>query len=370
LVVGNGLTLDLIRDHLRWPKESWNTQQLLGWRIGTPGRPGVPFLYWTPRLDAKLLELKHLGRGFRFFGELARDFKSKKEEWRAVKELIEAERREGRPFNPLRDEAERRSAAWRRSEESALYELEAQTRHWIIMAYSHFQEQVNHCDLSNWKWVRWFREHREELVTAVSFNYDLVLERALAAAGIVIDGWQAEYRGHPREHIIGMGRRAQLGPDRDYPQGSALPLFKPHGSVDFEGTHSIHQDDPLFQLRSGTVYDIDLAPPLTRLFYTHLLQPRTYAQIVLPQEYSPIRNFAWVEPGYDHFKDVGPTLDRCIFVGLSYWRYDRAEINFLLKHLNDDAEVLVVNPKMSRTFATAVRRRGLACNEWDPSKEL
>src|SRR5579864_2962955 len=142
LVVGNGLALDL---HQSQPGlKSWNPSNPLRWDIRAPGHPDRQLLDYLPRFREQI--------------DLARDGT------RAVPD-----------FEIFRKVAE--GLACRNDFDSCV--TVAEMRHFLAIAYSAFQLEVDKLDLISWPWQQFLRSLSKRLTVVVSFNYELVLERLL-----------------------------------------------------------------------------------------------------------------------------------------------------------------------------------------------
>lgn len=291
LVAGNGLCIDL-RRFLCPSLERWDTQKPLDWRLLTPGKQDTSLFKSLPRF-AKAIE------------------KTKQEEKKLSDfDIFDRISRHLARNSPLNFEEAFEKAA-----------LEEEMRHFLAIAYSHFQLHVDSHDIEGWSWLTWLRKSKRALVYIISFNYDLVLERALDKSGV-----QFRRFGVRKEN-------------------TGILMLKPHGSIDFdvEGIN-MPVGYPLENVASKNNF------PLRCLDESELLQPRTEVDIVLPKEYSPYLDFQWVGPGYKCFNEIGFSLTQCIFAGLSYWECDRQEIDFLLESLAPDVELIVANPKPPTEF--------------------
>lgn len=313
LIVGNGLSLDIV-DFLSNShpslKKSWNPQKPLSWILPTPEQLHIPFFPCSlPRLAAFVDKIKQEGKELSDFDIFERICKDIVENNEFHKPCIPA-------FGDRSDFYEAEAEKY-----LALSYIEAEARHFLAIAYSHFQLQLDSFDIKGWPWLEWINESNKELISIVSFNYDLILETALDKSG-------ATYR------------RFGICTEKN-----GIPILKPHGSIDFEVKGIMMPTG--YPLKNVAIRN-DF--PIKILAREELHRARTEADIVLPREYSPQAIFQWVNPGYVHFQEVGPTLTHCVFLGLSYWYCDQPEIDFLIKHLNQRTKIIVANPKPSKEF--------------------
>lgn len=216
--------------------------------------------------------------------------------------------------------------------------LDAEARQFLAFAYSVFQEEADKIGFANWRWINWLADHASMLKTAVSFNYDRILEKTANSAGI------------------------RLVPFAVAPAHEGVFLLKPHGSIDFEcDPHAISLPKSTYPLSNwATLNDV----PLIKLNSASLRQPRQEAFIALPAETSPYLNYQWVAPGYQTWKKFAGELSHCVFVGLSYWQCDRQEIDFIIDTLAKDTIVIVANPHPPVELLSRVVNSGRRLIEW------
>jgi hypothetical protein len=325
LIVGNGLSLDIVYFLSKSSpslKESWNPQKPLSWILPTPDQPHIPLLPCSlPRLAAFVDKIKREGKELSDFDIFERICKH-----------IEKNNESSKPYIPKSGDSYNKAAA---EKEFNLSCIEAEARHFLAIAYSHFQLQLDLLEIKGWPWLEWINESVKELISIVSFNYDLILETALDKSG-------ATYRR------FGI-----------YTENNGIPILKPHGSIDFEVTGIMMPTG--YPLKNVAIRN-DF--PIKILRREELNMVRTEADIVLPHEYSPLSTFQWVKPGYAHFQEVGPTLTHCVFLGLSYWDCDRPEIDFLIKHLNQRTKIVVANPEPPKKFMKQITSKFTAIELW------
>ena len=188
-------------------------------------------------------------------------------------------------------------------------------RHYICMAFSKFQIDFDKNDISDWNWVKLLRALKDNISYAVSFNYDLVLERVMECAGIT----------YSREGM--------------YSETSGVGILKPHGSIDFD-SKSIICNNTVYppQINSYKTNSI-----LERVDTNRLLYPRKEVAIILPNEYSYQTEYQWIDPGYKKIKTNGNKVTHIIIGGLSYCKQDRKEIDLIIDSLDENVKVIVIN---------------------------
>ena len=299
LIVGNGLAIDL-RQTVEPLLADWDTQRPLQWSIATPGQADQPFLEALPHFDKAIREVRETDPEIRDFDLIAK-----------VLDGLPSEK-----------------ASWTDDQG----ELVAEIRQFLAIAFSHYQEQVNQLNLEGWRWRSCIESIRDYVAVAVSFNYDLLLETLFQLCGI-----------QPRRFAL---REETTG----------VWLLKPHGSIDFA------PNDLDFSIAGRVGYPLPIVVDLNnysvrRLRESELTEPRLAADITLPSEYSPYGGFQWVRPGYEWFTIGGAFLTEVWIIGLSYWKCDRQEINYILRCVPRSAEIKVVNPKWDDDLIDYLRIR-------------
>jgi hypothetical protein len=317
LLVGNGLAIDFC-NFAGSQMHRWDPRKPLSWSLGTPGAPDIPLLDSLPRLAASLREprLKALGSDFARFGALSKR------------------------FAPAH-QASRKGA--RSSDDSDLSELaflEFQVRYFLAVAFSQFQDTVDTIPLFEWSWLRWIQQIRSRLVEIVSFNYDLIVESACECAGLIPYRFQA-------------GERVARG---------GVPVFKPHGSIDFDVSSNVLNLRWTFPLGNVAINGCDY--PVEVIPRNRLLAPRTAADIVLPFEYSVLSNVQWVAPGYSSLPDRFRRVDQLVLLGLSFSDVDRAEILYIIDAVPSEADIVVANPDPPHDLLNALDERGRFWTIW------
>lgn len=188
-------------------------------------------------------------------------------------------------------------------------------RHYICMSFSKFQIDFDKNDISDWNWVKFLRALKYNISYAVSFNYDLVLERAMECAGI----------SYSREGM--------------YSEISGVGILKPHGSIDFDSS-SIICNNTAYPPKINSYRTNSI---LERVDTSRLLSPRKEVAIILPNEYSYQTEYQWIKPGYEKIEANGKKITHLIIGGLSYCRQDRKEIDLIIDSLDENAKVIVIN---------------------------
>lgn len=210
--------------------------------------------------------------------------------------------------------------------EDELIEIEA--RHFLVGALSHLDSTiVRGLPLRFWRWTKWFASNSQDIAAIASFNYDLVVERTLLAAGL-------SYR-RPSINPLESGR---------------VVVCKPHGSIDF-GSQGISMpfDYPLRNAVSRNDF------PIQRI--EDLGNPRLDAEIVLPAEASSVVNFQWVAAARTEWGQAAGRARDLVLAGLSYWPCDREELDGLVNVVPTGAQVHVCNPVPNQIWIDQLKAR-------------
>lgn len=308
IIVGNGFSKDLRNNYMDTLRD-WDTSKPLSWKIEDPTHKDVPLLQTLSRLNSAISEAKERLQS-------ASDF-----------ELI----------NYVADQAQ----STPEDLEKGLLRTEIYI--FLSLAYSNFDIAVNALDTNLWKWQKFLNANKSNIIGAVSFNYDLILERTLRKLGLQIYAYGVQ----------------------EQPKG--LFVGKPHGSIDYEvgqGTISMPVQIP----PTNAVYRNDTS--LKRLHYLELQVPRIQCELVPPLEASMIRNFQWVAPIFSWIKSVSQNITRCIIIGISYSLPDRPEIDEILDSLNNKTEVIIANPHPPDDLKKALMSRSLKYQNWRKGPQL
>lgn len=293
LIVGNGLSISY--GHYSGLASKWDTQEPISWDISCPviGN-GNGFLNSLPSLK-KLTEKYRKITSFDIF--------SKALDKEVCRDLGVCNRKAT---------------------------LEA--RHFLTIAFSKYaleQKMVLEGNRS-WPWYNWIRNHKNEIRSVFSLNYDLLLES-------VFDDLRKQYFSLQVNH-----------------HGYGIPFVKPHGSVDFElapNTISCPVSYPLAGF-------IDLNnTPIIRLKKENLIYPRLQPLCIIPNEANRYLNYQWVAPANEWFNKELSSCTHCVFIGVSYFPCDRPEIDNIIDSLPSSAQIIVANPCPPKNFMEKVKGR-------------
>lgn len=210
-------------------------------------------------------------------------------------------------------------------------------RYYLSLAYSYANDIVLDRWEKHWRWEVWINKNYNRIVGVVSFNYDLVIEATLNKLSL-------------KYYRIG-------STEEDNPTG--IPIFKPHGSCDFDISNRAISMPPQLRLKNLTSLNEFIINGRGRVEIVSkekLLEPRTEADIVLPLEFSPQTQLTWVRQGYETVRQIAKTVDTCIIVGISYQPCDRQEINSIIDAIPANTKISLINPKSNAEFEGKLRR--------------
>lgn len=224
--------------------------------------------------------------------------------------------------------------------------LDSEVRHFLTLAYSNFDHSVSEQMLLHWPWRKWVRRHLRSIRAIISFNYETVFERAFQlSCGI---------------RLINAGVRHE----GDHPRTPAL--FKPHGSIDL-----IHAPS-MVDIATGYPTTHHLTRnnlPILQCDRDRYLEPRVEGFAVLPGEASPYRDFQWVSPLYENWQKFALSITHFVIAGMSYWECDRAEIDFLIKHLPPRTRIIIANPQPPLVLTSWLQEQGRDFECWTSDLE-
>ncbi|PEF04993.1 hypothetical protein COM97_18675 [Bacillus thuringiensis] len=216
---------------------------------------------------------------------------------------------------------------------------ECQLRRFLAMAYSHFQITVESYNMNDWKWVRWLKQNKKGLSCAISFNYDMVLERSLKVASVHYS------RIGTNEPTIG------------------IPILKPHGSIDFDIDRS-NINIPWESLWN-TATSLNDAGYVSVVPKFEWLLPRVEADIIPPSMHNYQKRLRWVKKMNSTYESKANELDALVIIGISYWDVDRQEIDFFLEKLPKTSTVYIMNPEPHPDLIKKLNSLGLSSKTFD-----
>lgn len=231
-----------------------------------------------------------------------------------------------------------------------------QTRRFIAFAYTQFfvtaRKLIN---FKEWKWTNWFQEYIDRISGIYSLNYDRFVEELLLYLKV------PHYRMASSEYI-------DLALSRNGLYFKAIPIFKPHGSIDF--------DAPLMNYNEKSWWNI--TTDLNALYWSEipyvetiplsynvceyenlLLRPRFQPDIIPPFCVNFYRDIPWVDYMYKRLKFFVSNISKLVCFGFSYSECDREEFNELLSYCNNkDLCIYDFNLSENEELKTAVENSG------------
>lgn len=324
LICGNGLTLDRVCE------------------AGLELDPSAPFEWPVPSPVGDGLLLDDLPELKRWLTE-QRDGSGSSDNFALIAELVSGSQY-GRAPLEWGDEDEATEAQGK-----ARDRIHQALRHYLAIAYSWFQKQVDQNSIQSWRWHEWLSERRRNVQTVLSLNYDLVVERLLTRNQVVYWYPYSAADWNPLEGTPGF-RSPRIGGSSINPHRNAgpIPVSKPHGSCNFESYMRIEWEgfeDDTYPLH-GVSWGADA--PLRILSRGELLQQREVADLVVPGEWSSFDaegiEITWVEEAKNEFIVSSRMAEVLIVVGCSYYPPDQPELRNLFQRLPRFEQVIVADP--------------------------
>lgn len=205
---------------------------------------------------------------------------------------------------------------------------ECHLRRFLALAYSKLQVEVEKYNYSNWSWVKWLYKHRKNIVCLISFNYDLILEKAFRMANV-----KNTYRR------VGV-----------FNEKAGIPVIKPHGSIDFEIPDGLigfgNEEDIWSSILSRNQYSIGGQGVIKSVPYYEWFKPRLQPDIIPPSQINYHKELGWVQDCFKTYSNVAKNggVDTFVIVGHSYAEVDRDEINDFISCLDRKSNFYIVNP--------------------------
>jgi hypothetical protein len=301
LVVGNGLAIDLTKE--RPGLEEWHPSQPLAWDVPNPCAPARQLIQDLPAAAAAIATVRAASTDpaladFAVFDRLEHVVTS-----------------------------------------SDRLETYCQLRHYLGLAYSAYQERADAVVADPaWSLGSFVGALAGDALGVISYNYDLTVERIVGARGLSL-------------HHLGLPGG-----------GVGLPLFKPHGSIDYTlGKHVFGGKKPSYPL--WLTADLNDAP--MRLLETSELRlPRYEVDVVLPAERSKYHGFQWVQPGWAWVQNEAKKARTIVYLGLSYWPCDREELKVIVAATDGRSRCIVVNPEPPPEFMALVKGHYAEVDHW------
>lgn len=230
--------------------------------------------------------------------------------------------------------------------ESAVH---SELRHFLALSYAWFQLEIDQAAVEHWPWHIWFLKWGKALAAALSFNYDLILERLLYWSGIPYC-----YPGSRGEIITRGTRRAPTS-------RKAVLLSKPHGSCNF-GSY-LRLSPVGYPLPTHTWGASGV--PIRVLQDDELLVTRDIVDIVAPGEWNALAPYLdWNRKMATAFKTGSAKANTLLVVGFSYAPCDRPEVDALFQGLPRMEEVILADPSPSTALLDRLSSLGDKVTVW------
>ena len=211
----------------------------------------------------------------------------------------------------------------------------AQMRQYLAIAYSTISQIIYDNWQTDLRWERWFKKYQNNIEAVISFNYDLSIETLLLKNNI------GYYRVCTEE-------------DTDTSEG--IPIFKPHGSCDYECPEGSIGMPNLDTRLTSSIYHADSGIPKI-LSLKEQMEPRITPDIIVPFEKNFQTDFRWVIRGYSQIVEKMREADSCIIYGLDYHEVDRPEINYLISNVPRNSRFLYSSSKRKIVLEKEIRKR-------------
>ncbi|KUP33298.1 SIR2 family protein [Bacillus halotolerans] len=204
---------------------------------------------------------------------------------------------------------------------------ECQLRRFLATIYSKFQLNINSISLNEWKWFNWFKKNKFNLSFAISFNYDLLLERVLNESNI-------------KYYRIGTIENKKR-----------VPIFKPHGSIDFDVNPQMISGPNIWT----TPISLNDCGRLHVVRQDEWMEPRIQADLIPPSSISNHLHLSWVREGLAVTERKAKEVSHFIIIGCSYCEVDRLEIDIILKMLKKRTKVIICDPFPSEPLINKIK---------------
>ncbi len=222
--------------------------------------------------------------------------------------------------------------------------------HYLTVAYSWFQLQLDRHPMTGWEWAEWCVQNRHRIRAVLSWNYDLVAERLLYYS-------QLPYRyAGISSPVFGSGKR----PGNGHPALVAKPHgscnFAPDGVSMFSATSDGDPGEPMTYPRLIHIAGYD--GPIRVLPDRELFSIREVADIVLPGEQNRFRKYLkWVERTWSEFVIAASSAREVLIVGFRMAEPDREELKEMLWALESLRAITVVDPNPNPALVELLESR-------------
>jgi len=316
LVVGNGLTKSLLQ-HLGL---NINPSNPLDWALHLPGSNSLLLIDYLPYLKEYISKSKQSGvtNSYAIFQNL-------------VSKSLECSN--ASPIPSRNDE-----------EQQAILDA----NHFLALAYSWLQTELDKHSLSEWEWANWVSTTDDHLIGVLSWNYDLVIER-------LINFTETPYFYTPAISTPSNFFRVKVN-------RSAIPISKPHGSCNFSPRLNLSTSvdgityEPLTYPRAllATGYDGEL----NVLENDKLYSARQIVDLVLPGEWNRFNpHLKWTTSMIQFFSCVAQKAEQLVVIGFSMMDCDREEFIRAIGKNDFYKRIVIVDPKPSDKLIAQLKNK-------------
>ena len=200
--------------------------------------------------------------------------------------------------------------------------------HYINYAYATLQKYLNSAMIiqkKNSEFKSWISNNFRDIAYIISYNYELALENTLESLEIPY------FR-------IGTDEEDETGK----PSNNSIPIWKPHGSIDFASNFKIKPELSSYPLKRFASLNEDLGKLTPILDEDNWFTFREEVDIVLPTQSSDMITYAFNRKGWEKLNTLKDIVKQVYVFGLSYWPGDRYEIDRIL--IDNNWKINIVNP--------------------------
>lgn len=199
----------------------------------------------------------------------------------------------------------------------------SQLRLYLLYVFSYFNKTISDDIINTWRWKIWLDLNKFRISQIISFNYDIIIERAVSAVS------RANYV--LSKHDV----NSRISP---------LLISKPHGSINHTVSNCINTGQVYWNMAARNAIAGLIQGPINVLEQRYLYESREFSDIILPTEAPGARRkMRHIEYGYKRLERVGRNTRFLVIAGLSYGKVDQPEINFMIDSA-PNANIFIVDP--------------------------
>jgi len=235
--------------------------------------------------------------------------------------------------------------------------------HYLRIAYAWFSDQIPTECIVDWDWTKWLERNASEIETVLSYNYDIIFEKAMRIAHL------GKVYGSSRQNPMFGPEFSPIPPEVywDETKGDirVVHVAKPHGSCNFTGimfrevtdSNGVKKDlypiDGVFMLRDNS---------LKVLIGKEMYRPVHSADLILPGEWpcwgsSESTVVAWAAEQKGHFINESAHGDKLLVAGFGYGEPDKEEFDSIVAKLPKFNRVCVVNPNPPKLLIRLLQKK-------------